>query len=125
MIREIQAYGVWFLTYETLIQKIIDLQHYKSRDQISTPELLASGAIAGNALWLLSYPLDVIKSNVQSDGFGKDSKFGGSSLKALRYIYSHHGLTGFWKGIVPCLLRAVPCSAGTFASVELALRLMG
>lgn len=125
LIREIQAYGVWFLTYETLIQKIIDLQHYKSRDQISTPELLASGAIAGNALWLLSYPLDVIKSNVQSDGFGKDSKFGGSSLKALRYIYSHHGLTGFWKGIVPCLLRAVPCSAGTFASVELALRLMG
>ncbi|EMG49696.1 hypothetical protein G210_5475, partial [Candida maltosa Xu316] len=125
LLREIQAYGVWFLTYETLIQKIIDLQHYKSRDQISTPELLASGALAGNALWLSSYPLDVIKSNVQSDGFGKDSKFQGSAIRATKYIYAHHGLTGFWRGIVPCLLRAVPCSAGTFASVELALRLMG
>lgn len=125
LLREIQAYGIWFMTYETLIQNIIDLQHYKSRDQISTPELLASGALAGNALWLLSYPLDVIKSNIQSDGFGKESKFNGSALQATKYIFSHHGFTGFWRGIVPCLLRAVPCSAGTFASVELALRLMG
>ncbi|RLV94505.1 hypothetical protein JA1_001702 [Spathaspora sp. JA1] len=125
LVREIQAYGVWFLTYETLISQIIDLQHYKSRDQISTPELLASGAIAGNALWLASYPIDVIKSNIQSDGFGNQSKFSGSALKATRYIYATHGLMGFWRGIVPCLLRAVPCSAGTFASVELALRLMG
>ncbi|KAG7661974.1 YMC1 [[Candida] subhashii] len=125
LIREIQAYGVWFATYEFLIQQIIDLQHYKSRDKVSTPELLASGAIAGNALWLASYPLDVIKSNVQSDGFGKESKFNGSAFRATSFIYKTHGLMGFWRGIVPCLLRAVPCSAGTFASVELALRLMG
>ncbi|KAI3407134.1 YMC1 [Candida oxycetoniae] len=125
LLREFQAYGVWFLTYETIIQQIISLQHYKSRNQISTPELLVSGALAGNALWLSSYPLDVIKSNVQSDQWGKDSKFNGSSIKATRYIYKHHGFVGFWRGIVPCLLRAIPCSAGTFASVELALRLMG
>ncbi|ABN65463.1 mitochondrial carrier protein [Scheffersomyces stipitis CBS 6054] len=125
LLREIQAYGVWFLTYETLIQQIIDLQHYKSRNDISTPELLASGALAGNALWLSSYPIDVIKSNIQSDKFGSASKFNGRISAATRYIYQTHGLRGFWRGIVPCLLRAVPCSAGTFASVELALRLMG
>ncbi|KAI5968693.1 YMC1 [Candida margitis] len=125
LIRELQAYGVWFLTYEALIKKITELHNYKSRDEIGTPELLASGALAGNALWLSSYPLDVIKSNVQSDGWGANSKFDGSAIKAAKYIFSHHGLTGFWRGIVPCLLRAVPCSAGTFASVELALRLMG
>ncbi|KAK6205403.1 mitochondrial carrier protein [Scheffersomyces amazonensis] len=125
LLREIQAYGVWFLTYETLIQQVIDLQHYKSRDQISTPELLISGALAGNALWLSSYPIDVIKSNIQSDKFGSESKFNGQILKATKYIYRNHGWKGFWRGIVPCLLRAVPCSAGTFASVELALRLMG
>ncbi|CAI5756935.1 unnamed protein product [Candida verbasci] len=125
VLREIQAYGIWFLTYETLINQIIDLQHYKSRDEISTPELLISGALAGNALWLSSYPLDVIKSNIQSDGWGKESKFNNSILKTTKYIYKSHGFTGFWRGIIPCLLRAIPCSAGTFASVELALRLMG
>ncbi|KAI5963690.1 YMC1 [Candida pseudojiufengensis] len=125
LLREFQAYGVWFLIYETIIQKLIKYHKFKSRDSISTPELLASGALAGNALWLSSYPLDVIKSNIQSDGFGANSKFKGSIAKAARYIYQNHGYMGFWRGLTPCLLRAVPCSAGTFASVELALRVMG
>ncbi|KAK6455628.1 mitochondrial carrier protein [Scheffersomyces xylosifermentans] len=125
LLREIQAYGVWFLTYEYLISQIIDLQHYKSRNDISTPELLVSGALAGNALWLSSYPIDVIKSNIQSDKFGAESKFNGKIGLAVNHIFKTHGFRGFWRGIVPCLLRAVPCSAGTFASVELALRLMG
>lgn len=125
LLRELQAYGVWFLTYESLIQWVQSARGYKARSDISTPELLASGALAGNALWLSSYPLDVVKSNIQSDGFGLQSKYNGQILKTFRSIYATQGLAGFWKGIVPCLLRAVPCSAGTFASVELALRLMG
>ncbi|ODV76880.1 mitochondrial carrier protein [Suhomyces tanzawaensis NRRL Y-17324] len=125
VLRELQAYGVWFLTYEALIQQIIDLQHYHSRNDISTPELLASGALAGNALWLSSYPIDVIKSNIQSEPFGPGATIKGSIRKATKHIYQAHGLRGFWRGIVPCLIRAVPCSAGTFASVELALRVMG
>lgn len=125
LLREIQAYGVWFLTYESLIQQLIKFHGYKSRDDISTPELLASGALAGNALWLSSYPIDVIKSNIQCDKFGHESKFNGKIGDAAKYIYKNHGFRGFWRGIFPCLLRAVPCSAGTFASVELALRVMG
>lgn len=125
LVREIQAYGVWFLTYETLIRKLVQVHGYKSRDQIATPELLASGALSGVSLWLLLYPLDVIKSNIQSDGFGDKSKFGGKITRAALYIYHTHGWKGFWRGLVPCLTRAVPCSAGTFALVELALRIMG
>lgn len=125
LLREIQAYGVWFLTYEYLIDTIKTTRGYAHRNEISTPELLVSGALAGNALWLSSYPLDVIKSNIQSDKFGADSKFNGNILTATRAIWAANGVRGFWKGIVPCLLRAVPCSAGTFAAVETALRVLG
>jgi len=125
LLREIQAYGVWFLSYESTIRYLIKSQGYKSRDDVTTPELLFSGALAGNFLWLASYPLDVIKSNVQSDKFGSESKFSGSSIRAMKHIFNVHGLAGFWRGIVPCLLRATPCSAGTFAAVEWSLRLMG
>lgn len=125
LLRETQAYGVWFLTYESLIKYTIHARNYKSRNDISTPELLLSGALAGNALWLFSYPLDVIKSNVQSDKFGAESKFNGSARKAAVHIWRTQSFRGFWKGLTPCLLRAFPCSAGTFASVELALRVMG
>lgn len=125
LLREVQAYGIWFLTYELLMQYIQKARGYASRADISTPELLFSGAVAGNALWLLSYPLDVIKSNIQSDGFGAESKYNGKISTATKHLWATAGVRGFWKGIVPCLLRAVPCSAGTFAAVETALRFMG
>lgn len=125
LVREVQAYGVWFLTYELLIQTIIEKRGYRLRSDIATWELLGSGALAGNALWLSSYPFDVIKSNIQSDAFGSESKYHGLILRATRAIWVTNGVRGFWKGIVPCLLRAVPCSAGTFAAVETALRVMG
>lgn len=125
LVREIQAYGVWFLTYEYLIDTIKSTRGYAHRNEISTPELLASGALAGNALWLSSYPLDVIKSNIQSDKFGAESRFNGKIITATKAIWAANGFRGFWKGIAPCLLRAVPCSAGTFAAVETALRVMG
>lgn len=125
LLRETQAYGVWFLTYEALIDYIQKKRGYSRREEIPTPELLFSGAVAGNALWLSSYPLDVIKSNIQSDGFGAASKYNGQIGAATKAIWLSSGARGFWKGIVPCLLRAVPCSAGTFAAVETALRVMG
>ncbi|SGZ47781.1 CIC11C00000005196 [Sungouiella intermedia] len=125
LLREIQAYGVWFLTYEYLIDKIKTSRGYAHRNEITTPELLVSGALAGNALWLSSYPLDVIKSNIQSDKFGSESRFHGKISTATKAIWAANGFRGFWKGIVPCLLRAIPCSAGTFAAVETALRVMG
>ncbi|CAH6720341.1 mitochondrial glycine transporter Ymc1p [[Candida] jaroonii] len=122
LLREIQSYGVWFLSYETIIRSVVNYHNYESRDSLSTPELLLSGAAAGNLLWLSAYPLDVIKSNIQSDSF-KNPKFNGVN-SVVKYIYSTYGLRGFWKGIGPCLVRATPCSAGTFASVELALRML-
>lgn len=125
VVRECQAYGVWFMSYEWLLQTVIQLRGYKGREDVSTPELLACGAAAGNALWLSSYPLDVIKSNVQSDKFGPESRFQGLALKAAREIWATAGARGFWKGLGPCLVRAVPCSAGTFAAVETALRVLG
>lgn len=121
--REAQAYGVWFLTYEFLMQNA--LRGGRRREDISTPELLLYGALAGDALWLSSYPLDVIKSRLQSDlKFGESAKYQNSAAVA-RDIWTTQGFKGFWRGIVPALVRAIPSSAGTFATVELTLRLLG
>ncbi|KAH3670346.1 hypothetical protein WICMUC_004842 [Wickerhamomyces mucosus] len=122
--REAQAYGVWFLTYEFLIRNIMNFRGLK-RNEISTPELLLCGALAGDALWLSSFPLDVIKSKLQSDyRFGKDSKFQ-NSREVASYIWKSEGFKGFWRGIGPALVRAIPCSAATFTTFELTIRLLG
>jgi solute carrier family 25 carnitine/acylcarnitine transporter 20/29 len=114
VLREAQAYGVWFLTYEYLMNADAARNNI-SRDQISTPKIALYGGLAGEMLWLASYPFDVVKSKMQTDGFGKDQRY-----KTMRDCFAQtwreSGARGFWKGIGPTLLRAMPVSAGTFAT---------
>ncbi|OJD14991.1 hypothetical protein AJ78_04713 [Emergomyces pasteurianus Ep9510] len=121
--REAQAYGVWFLSFEYLMNWEAKRSNIK-REEISAVKVATYGGLAGEALWLASYPLDVVKSKMQSDGFGAQQKFKGMT-DCFKKTFVAEGLGGFWKGIGPTLLRAMPVSAGTFAVVELAMRALG
>lgn len=121
-LREIQAYGTWFMTFEYLIST--QTRQGIKRDDIPTWKLMSFGALAGEALWLASYPLDVVKSQFQGDKFGPAARYKGA-IDAARQTWKTLGFRGFWVGLVPTLLRALPASACTFASVELTLRFLG
>ncbi|KAH5079524.1 hypothetical protein HBI73_168880 [Parastagonospora nodorum] len=120
--REAQAYGVWFTTFEYLMNADAARNNIK-RDDISTLKVAMYGGLAGEMLWISSYPFDVVKSKMQSDGFGKDMKYL-SMRDCFAKTYRAEGLGGFWKGIGPTLLRAMPVSAGTFATVEIVMRMI-
>ncbi|KAK9449935.1 mitochondrial carrier domain-containing protein [Limtongia smithiae] len=123
LLREAHSYGLWFLSFEYFIKQL--QSHYNiTRADIPAWKVAVCGALAGEVLWLGAYPLDVIKSQVQSDKFGKDAQYKGA-LDAMKQTFKARGLAGFWRGLVPTLLRATPCSAGTFLSVELTMRLLG
>jgi len=112
-LREIQAYGMWFLPFELLMNQYARRNNIK-REDISSIKVATYGGLAGEALWLSSYPLDVVKSKMQCDGFGAQQQF--SSMRdCFKKTYAIEGAMGFWKGIGPTLLRAMPVSAGTFA----------
>ncbi|PGH27579.1 hypothetical protein AJ80_00821 [Polytolypa hystricis UAMH7299] len=113
VIREAQAYGVWFLSFEYLMNLEVKRNQVK-REDISSIKVAAYGGLAGEALWLSSYPFDVVKSRMQCDGFGPDQKFR-SMTDCFKKTFAAEGLGGFWRGIGPTLLRAMPVSAGTFA----------
>ncbi|KAF2500533.1 mitochondrial carrier [Lophium mytilinum] len=113
IIREAQAYGFWFLTFEYLMNADAKRNSIK-REEISTPKVALYGGLAGEMLWIASYPFDVVKSKMQSDGFGARQKFK-SMRDCFGQTWAQEGMRGFWKGIGPTLLRAMPVSAGTFA----------
>ncbi|ROV93501.1 hypothetical protein VSDG_06830 [Cytospora chrysosperma] len=121
VLREAQAYGVWFLAFEWLMNSDVARNGVR-RDDISPLKVAFYGGLAGEALWLASYPFDVVKSKMQTDGFGKD----GQRYKTMRDCFAQtwraEGMRGFWKGLGPTLLRAMPVSAGTFAVVEMTMR---
>ena len=85
------------------------------RKEISTGKVALYGGIAGEALWLASYPFDVVKSKLQSDGFAAGAWRYSGAIDCARKTLAAEGIGGFWKGIGPTLLRAMPVSAGTFA----------
>ena len=120
VLREAQAYGVWFLTFEYLMNA--DVARNKiSRKEMPSWKIAFYGGLAGEALWLASYPFDVVKSKMQSDGFGEKMRYKGMN-DCFRQTYRAEGLRGFWKGIGPTLLRAMPVSAGTFFVAEMTMR---
>lgn len=92
-----------------------------ARESIPTWKVAFYGGLAGEALWLASYPFDVVKSKMQSDGFGASQKYLGMR-DCFAKTWRAEGARGFWKGIAPTLLRAMPVSAGTFAVVEMTMR---
>lgn len=122
LLREAQAYGCWFLTFEYLMQNEARRNNI-TREQIATWKIAFYGGIAGEVLWISSYPFDVIKSKMQSDGFGEKMRYK-SMRDAFGQTWRQEGALGFWRGIGPTLLRAMPVSAGTFAAVELTMRLI-
>lgn len=59
-------------------------------------------------LWAVIYPIDMIKSRMQTDGFspatGQKYK---STLDCVRTVWRTEGFSAFTRGIVPTLIRCV------------------
>lgn len=136
-----------------------------SRKDVEAWKLAFYGGLAGEMLWLGSYPFDVVKSKMQTDGLGAASAVvtaqgpettstsetksragprinsgmplaagDGAATEAVKEVAAKHfgtqryanmrdcfaqtfreeGIRGFWRGIGPTLLRAMPVSAATF-----------
>ena len=77
---------------------------------------LVGGAAAGAASWLPVYPIDVVKTALQSEtGSAYD---GGSAVSVAKALYAQGGAAVFWDGITPKLLRSVVNHAVTFFVFE-------
>ena len=113
--------GVYFLVYEALISS--QIKKGFNRTELETWKLCMYGAAAGTTLWIAVYPLDVIKSVVQSDNL-RNPKYSTSIVKVAKALYAKEGMRAFFKGFVPTMLRATPANAATFTAFEMAMRLM-
>ncbi|KAF9083423.1 Mitochondrial carrier protein ymc2 [Mortierella sp. AM989] len=123
MVREFQGYGAYFAAYEYLVQRAMRLEN-KQRSELSTVKVVAFGACAGYAMWMTVYPIDVIKSKLQTDGFTAATRQYSSAIDCARQTLAKEGVAGFFKGFAPCILRAAPANAVTFLGFELAMRVL-
>ncbi|UZJ51098.1 hypothetical protein CBS101457_000418 [Exobasidium rhododendri] len=117
LLREGHGLGVYFLTYEALVQQQLKRSGKERKDLPATMAMLF-GASAGVALWLSAYPLDVVKSRMQTDHIGPSQRQFRSSLDCAKQIYKTAGFSGFLRGLTPTLVRAPFANAATFVVYE-------
>jgi solute carrier family 25 carnitine/acylcarnitine transporter 20/29 len=103
--------GIATTTEATLAQAVVGPKDH-SLGSLAAVQL--AGGLAGMVGWLCSYPLDVVKSLVQSETGDRRRGF----FQHVRARWSSHGLAGFFSGIRPTLLRAFIVSGVRFSIYE-------
>lgn len=84
--------------------------------------LVLSGSLAGIGYWTSSYPLDVIKSRIQSDPFGGAPRKYIGVLQTAKLIIAEEGAAALFRGFATCIARTIPAAGATFLAYEMTLR---
>ncbi|KXJ91090.1 mitochondrial carrier domain-containing protein [Microdochium bolleyi] len=108
----------WWSSYDVL-------SRYLSRNtSLSTPAInFWAGGLSAQVFWITSYPSDVVKQRIMTDPLGGkglgdgDKRFHGWR-DAARAVYREAGWRGYWRGFVPCFLRAFPANAMALVTFE-------
>jgi len=107
-IGDIGYYGVYELSKYQLKRKIGDYWG-----------ILLAGGLGGMAFWTLIYPLDVIKSKLQTQPFEYSQRLYYGILDCGQKIFQREGWRGFWRGFSVCLFRSFPTNAAGFFTYEI------
>ncbi|CAH2351492.1 mitochondrial glycine transporter Ymc1p [[Candida] railenensis] len=122
LVRESVGLGIYFATYEALINRELKQFSSLTRSDIPAWKLCLFGGLSGYTLWIGIYPVDVIKSKLQTDSL-TSPKYRGT-VDVLRDVFAKQGIKGFYRGFVPTILRAAPANGATFAAFEVTMRLI-
>jgi len=111
--------AAYFATYEYVKRSLSpkDAEGNATGD-LSLTAVMTAGGAAGVAMWIPVFPVDTVKSRLQS-AEGRPT-IGGT----IGGLYKSGGIKAFFPGFGPALARAVPANAATFLGVELAHKAM-
>ncbi|KAJ2883063.1 hypothetical protein H4R27_003026 [Coemansia aciculifera] len=114
--RDSSGTAIYFASYETVKET---LRRLTGSDTTGPLTHMLAGGTCGVVSWLLIFPVDLIKSTMQSQVLKpKGSKTFASSLQCLRDIHSRLGLAGLYRGISVSLIRAFPIHGLNFVVYE-------
>lgn len=106
----------WWGSYDVFTRLLQD------RTNLSTPAVnFWAGGCSAQVFWITSYPSDVVKQRIMTDPLGRERKFP-RWRDAAKAIYRENGLKGYWRGFVPCFLRAFPANAVALVAFEGVMR---
>ncbi|KAJ1801138.1 mitochondrial ornithine carrier protein [Coemansia sp. RSA 2399] len=136
--RETLGVGFWFGTYELVCRQILMLDRRsegssskKTKSDLGAGSIILAGGCAGVAYNTISYPIDVVKSFIQTADVRQAGSAQSASLSqerpgilgTIRTVYSRGGILAFYRGLGITLARAFPANAAMFMTYEYLCRL--
>ncbi|CAB4059935.1 SLC25A2_15 [Lepeophtheirus salmonis] len=108
--REMPGYFAFFYSYELSREMMRPLG--KTKEEIGSAKTILAGGIAGMTLWILVFPVDVIKSRLQISGFNT------SMYRMMADIARNEGIFALYNGLLPTLIRTFPSTGVLFLTYE-------
>ena len=81
-----------------------------------------SGGLGAQAYWLTAYPFDAVKQRIMTDNL--DNRRYKSWQHCVRSMYAENGVRTFWRGFLPCFLRAFPTNACALLMFDLTMSML-
>ncbi|CAE8616199.1 unnamed protein product [Polarella glacialis] len=116
-VRDIPFNAFFLGGFEMAASCIAKASGVKSKAELNPAQLMAAGAFAGTSGWALIFPVDVIKTRMQSDSGVRQS-----FLAVMKVGLKEHGVSGFYRGCSAAMLRSMPANAAMFVTYEYCMR---
>ncbi|KAL3427133.1 mitochondrial substrate carrier family protein l [Phlyctema vagabunda] len=111
----------WWGSYDVFTRLLSD------KTSLSTPAInFWAGGLSAQVFWITSYPSDVVKQRIMTDplagGLNDGTRRFVNWKSAATTVYRENGVKGYWRGFVPCFLRAFPANAVALVAFEGVMR---
>ncbi|CAD8116168.1 unnamed protein product [Paramecium sonneborni] len=126
ILRDIPQNATFFATYE--YSKYI----FSKNNELPFYGAVISGALGGFTCCLASYPMDVVKTQIQveiketiQNRKFKPRYYDGGVIECVKYIWQNQGFKGFWSGVESCIIYYMVGCAAQFTGYYYAQSLLG
>ncbi|KAL6763619.1 mitochondrial carrier [Haematococcus lacustris] len=80
--------------------------------------VLCSAGLGGVTYWLSIFPVDCIKSAMQTDSIVRSERKYPDFITTAQKLWAEGGIKRFYKGFTPCIIRAAPANGVMLLTVE-------
>ncbi|KIY97254.1 hypothetical protein MNEG_10708 [Monoraphidium neglectum] len=117
ILRNTPANAVYLGTFEVLKRA--------ASERLGTPQselpawvVLSSAGLGGICYWAVIFPVDCVKSAMQTDSIVKSQRTYPDMATTARLLWQEGGVKRFYKGFTPCIIRAAPANAAMLFTVD-------
>jgi solute carrier family 25 carnitine/acylcarnitine transporter 20/29 len=113
-IRDMIGYASFFYVYENYKHNEKYFNYIANKNAVI--HKMIKGSLCGIALWGSMYPIDVIKTIVQSSLLEKKQE---KYNYYIKNVYDTYGIKGFYRGFYLTMFRAIPVNIGIILAIDL------